>query len=165
MLLFLAIRQHRWGNRQIWLESVTAFPWFAGRDAQTGKLPALPAPVTHDHKRSASSRSQAQVARGPSTRERERERERDRPRDLHRQGTGGSSRRDDRAERPNGLQEKRPSQHRRPSETRRDSPTRNEVPTYVFNIPHTTPDRAYVGDNTRRPRDRYYDQERSPPRR
>lgn len=158
MLLTLALRQHRWGNRGIWLESVTAFPWFAGRDAQTGKLPvALPDPVSAKRSNTMStdksSKSQTRVATYPVSRER-----------------GGGSRREqrdpergerDERDRPTGgLHEKRPSQHRRPS--MRDAPTRNEAPTYVYWMPHVSPDRAYLPDETRQPRsnERYYDRER-----
>ncbi|KAI0092670.1 hypothetical protein BDY19DRAFT_498398 [Irpex rosettiformis] len=171
MLLYLAVRQHRWGNRAIWLESVTAFPWFGGKDAQTGKPPAaLPDPVsakrsntTSTGKSSKSNKSQTQVNtypvvsrdQGGGSRRENRDRER-------------GEQRTDRQERnrpTGGLQEKRPSQHRRPS--MRDAPTRNEVPTYVYWMPHQAPDVAYTlerdnSNNTRQPRstERYYDRER-----
>ncbi|CAL1700590.1 unnamed protein product [Somion occarium] len=61
-LLGLAIRHHRWGNRTVWLTSVTAFPWFGGPYAQTGKLNALPVPATAQ--RSKSGRSQRSQSRG-----------------------------------------------------------------------------------------------------
>ncbi|KAI0347559.1 hypothetical protein BDW22DRAFT_1321334 [Trametopsis cervina] len=161
MLLTLALRQHRWGNRAIWLESVTAFPWFAGRDAQTGKLPAaLPAPVSAKRSNTMNTEKSAKSAKShphpygqplPPSRERSRRDTRDRER----------GERTDREERlTGGLHEKRPSQHRRPS--MRDAPTRNEAPTYVYWMPHTSPDRAHIPDSTRQPptTERYYDRER-----
>ena len=153
MLLFLAVRQHRWGNRAIWVESVTAFPWFAGRDAQTGKLPAaLPPPFSA--KRSASKSQPSRGQGGGSRREhRDRERGGERTERLERE-------RSDRRGRPTeGLHEKRPSQHRRPS--MRDAPTRNEAPTYVYWMPHTTPDKAYGPDPSRPAREKYYDRQRN----
>jgi hypothetical protein len=53
-LLFLALRHHRWGNRSVWLASVTAYPWFAGPELQNGKLPA---PVSAKRTQSSRSRS------------------------------------------------------------------------------------------------------------
>ncbi|TCD66992.1 hypothetical protein EIP91_000672 [Steccherinum ochraceum] len=44
ILLFMAIRHHRMGNRAVWLASVTAFPWFAPKAGTRGGK--LPAPVT-----------------------------------------------------------------------------------------------------------------------
>ncbi|KAI0759901.1 hypothetical protein BC629DRAFT_1295140 [Irpex lacteus] len=165
MLLVLALRQHRWGNRTIWLESVTAFPWFAGRDAQTGKLPAaLPAPVSakrsntmNTEKSSGSGKSQTQVATYPVSREQGGGSGRRNNRDRER---GERTDREERDRPTGGLHEKRPSQHRRPS--MRDAPTRNEVPTYVYWMPHQAPDLAYMPDSTRQPRsnERYYDRER-----
>ncbi|GJE84022.1 hypothetical protein PsYK624_000960 [Phanerochaete sordida] len=166
MLLFLAIRHHRWGNTHVWLWPVTAYPWFAGPDAQTGKLPA---PATA--KRSVSTRTQPALNRSQSDRvyaEKEyaqqaytggeiyidRAYERSPPRQPRRE----DSRRERREERPPAVPEKRPSQRnhqRRPSATRRDTPTKNEAPTYVYMIPHTQPEPARVGDSARQVRDKY----------
>lgn len=160
MLLTLALRQHRWGNRGIWLESVTAFPWFTRRDAQTGKLPtALPPPVSA--KRSGS-KSQPSRGQGGGSRREHRDRERgeytERPERIERTERTERPERTERRDRDRpteGLHEKRPSQHRRPS--MRDAPTRNEAPTYVYWMPHTAPDKAYLPDASRPPREKYYD--------
>ena len=130
MLLILAIRHHRWGNSHVWSTSVTAYPWFAGRDAQTGKLPT---PVTA--KRTASSKSQrprqagAAIAAAPAP--------------------PASN------EKPRGRSQ-RPSQRRQPNLG--SEPTRNEAPTYVYWIPHTPPEKAHVQDHapSRLPRDKYH---------
>ncbi|PSR79882.1 hypothetical protein PHLCEN_2v6870 [Hermanssonia centrifuga] len=126
MLLGLAIRHHRWGHRYVWTTSVTAYPWFAGRDAQTGKLPGatLPPPVSAKRSTSRSQPRGAAVAERPNHEKRPSQRS------------------------------QRPPQ-RRPSETRRDEPTRNETPTYVYWIPHTPPEKA-VTTETSRPRDKYH---------
>lgn len=128
MLLFLSIRHHRWGNTHVWTSSVTAYPWFAGRDAQTGKLPA---PVSA--KRSASQRAPPPPVRSQSTR----------------QAGGAGQYNDERRGRSEEKRlppapEKRPSQRsqRRPAEVRRGEPTRNEEGTYVYGIPHTPPEKS-----------------------
>ncbi|KIP10620.1 hypothetical protein PHLGIDRAFT_18279 [Phlebiopsis gigantea 11061_1 CR5-6] len=171
-LLYLAVRHHKWEHRDVWTSSVTAFPWFAGRDAQTGKLAALPAPATT--KRSHSTRSQRTPADGmqkayvtdkgfdtgrgyvselPYAPER-------RPSMPGPRRTGSQDRKAPapQEKRP-AVPEKRPSQsrnhQRRPSATRRDSPTRNEAPTYVYRIPHTQPEPARVGETARQVRDKY----------
>ena len=171
-LLFLAVRHHKWDHREVWTSSVTAFPWFAGRDAQTGKLAALPAPATT--KRSHSTRSQrtpgdpqkgyatekgydagrAYVSELPYAPER-------RPSMPGPRRTGSQDRKAAAApqDRRPAVPEKRPSQsrnhQRRPSATRRDSPTRNEAPTYVYRIPHTQPEPAHTGETARQVRDKY----------
>ena len=138
MLLFLSIRHHRWGNTHVWVSSVTAYPWFGGRDAQTGKLPA---PVSA--KRSASQRAPPPPVRSQSTR----------------QAGGAGNYKDERLGRseekrlppaPAAAPAKRPSQRsqqsqqsqRRPVEVRRGEPTRNEEGTYVYWIPHTPPEKS-----------------------
>ena len=150
-LLFLSVRHHKWGHREVWISSVTAFPWFAGRDAQTGKL-ALPAPATT--KRSYSTRSQRPPPTAGGMQEK-------RPTMPEPRRTGSQDRRVQLGwqERRPAAPEKRPSQsrnhQRRPSATRRDSPTRNETPTYVFHIPHTQPEPVHVGETARQVRDKY----------
>jgi len=159
MLLALALRQHRWGNRAIWLESVTAFPWFAGRDAQTGKLPSsLPPPVMAKRSNTTKSSKSQSYPQPQSTPPPPPSRERSRR--EHRGERGERGERDERDRPTGGLHEKRPSQHRRPS--MRDAPTRNEAPTYVYWMPHVSPDKEYLPDSTRQPAtgDRYYDRER-----
>ncbi|KAI0081812.1 hypothetical protein K474DRAFT_1587065 [Panus rudis PR-1116 ss-1] len=68
MLLGLAIRHHRWGDRTVWLTSVTAFPWFSRPGAQTGKQ--LPAPVTARRSKSTKSQKPKAIA-APATPEKE----------------------------------------------------------------------------------------------
>lgn len=151
MLLYLAIRHHRWGHNHVWVSSVTAFPWFAGRDAQTGKLPP---PV--NAKRSASTRSQQpQLYRSHSEKVyAEKAYAND---EIYVDRSYG--RRPPVPEKRPAVPEKRPSQsrnhQRRPSATRRDSPTKNEAPTYVYMIPHTQPEPARVGESARQVRDKY----------
>ena len=157
LLLFLAVRHHRWGHKDVWISSVTAFPWFAGADAQTGKLPALPAPVSA--KRSQSTRSQPQLQRSYS--------EQVYAKEAYADKAYGDNIYVDKAyeKRPPGLQTKRPSQssrgsrdrdhRRRPSATRRDTPTKNEAPTYVYMIPHTQPEPHRAGETARQVRDKY----------
>ncbi|THH33619.1 hypothetical protein EUX98_g605 [Antrodiella citrinella] len=62
VLLFMAIRHHRMGNRTVWISSVTAFPWFAGpKELRRGKLPdPVTAKRSHSHR---SHRSQTREAR------------------------------------------------------------------------------------------------------
>lgn len=127
MLLVLAIRHHRWGNNHVWLYSVTAFPWFAGPDAQTGKL--LPAPVSA--KRSASRAQRPREAGGarevPATRE------------------------------ERGRSEKRPSQRRPPamrhsSPTRNEAPTYVYWIPHTPPEKAHVPDQAH----SRQPRDKFH---------
>lgn len=155
----MAVRHHRWGDTEVWLSSVTAYPWFAGASAQTGKLPA---PVTAQRSKSQTQRAlvpapppdseKPVVSRRPTggsgrrayegTRERDRVREREvtRERDGERDG--------DRYRSPT----RQPT--RQHSTSRRRSPTRNEEATDVFWMPHRSPDQAHVTDH-RRPRDKY----------
>lgn len=163
MLLFLAVRHHRWGHKMVWLWSVTAFPWFGGQDMQTGKLGPLPPPAST--KRSTSTRSQRPTdglyEKRPSQREARVERvdrmERTARMDPPQRRPSQQDRQQDR--RPN-LPEKRPSQssrhhQRRPSATRRDTPTRNETQTYVYMLPHAPPEPVHLGETARQVRDKY----------
>jgi hypothetical protein len=141
MLLFFALRHHRWGNRAVWVSSVTAYPWFGGPDTQTGKLPALPPPATA--KRTTSTRSQRPAGGMPERRPSQQEKRPVVP------------------EKRPSVPEKRPSQsssrhhQRRPSATRRDTPSKNEAQTYVYMIPHTQPEPARTGETARQVRDKY----------
>ncbi|KAL4242072.1 hypothetical protein ABKN59_000431 [Abortiporus biennis] len=118
MLSFLAFRHHRWGTKHVWTSSVTAFPWFGGPDAQTGKLPV---PVTSPavSRSHSQTRPQGQVSRSQS------------------QSRGRAL-----APAPPPEHEKPAMPRRLPST--HHSPTRNEAPTYVYWIPHKKPDQAPV---------------------
>jgi len=130
MLLFLAIRHSRWGTKHVWTSSVTAFPWFAGAGAQTGKLPA---PVTQPERtRSRSRRAPVPTyAATPAPT----------PPPAH--------------EKPRHRERERDQAPRRLPQARH-SPTRNESPTYVYWLPHKAPaaDRAHATDY--RSRDPYH---------
>ncbi|KAI0303236.1 hypothetical protein BC826DRAFT_984183 [Russula brevipes] len=63
LLLFLALKNHTKGRKEVWLSPVTTFDWFNRGSKKSGKLPA---PVTARRGRSQSkSRPQAQAAPAP----------------------------------------------------------------------------------------------------
>jgi len=130
LLLVLAVRHHRWGNRSVWLSSVTAFPWFASPDAQTGKLPE---PATA--KRNKSQRSQM-TQRSHSSRRG------DYPRPHHTSSD----------EKPLPGP---PAQRPRLPESRRAPPSRNEEATHVYWMPHKAPEPIHTTDRRSPPRDKY----------
>lgn len=137
LLLVLAIRHHRWGNKAVWLSSVTAFPWFGGPDAQTGKLPE---PATAA-RRNKSQRSQM-TQRSHSSRRG------DYPRPLYTSA-------DEKPEKP--LPGHPPAQRPRLPESRRTAPpTRNEEATHVYWMPHKAPEPTHNADRRSPPRDKYH---------
>lgn len=139
LLLVLAIRQHRRGERRVWISSVTAFPWFNRAGKQNG---GLPGPVTQRSK----SRSRPVV-----TREKTQDSQWSMAKRQDSQRTMAY-----RQDSQRSMAKRQDSQHsqRRPLHLGHHSPTRNESPTYVYWIPHKTPDQAHVRDQ--RPRDRYH---------
>ncbi|KAF7790810.1 hypothetical protein EIP86_001767 [Pleurotus ostreatoroseus] len=146
MLLILALRHRRWGHSYVWNTSVTAYPWFAGSDAQTGKLPA---PATA--KRSVSTKSQRTRQTGAVTAAAPAPARAPAPRSAPAPAPAPPSP----EEKPRGRSQQRPSMRRQPN--LHGSPTRNEAPTYVYWIPHTPPEKAHVQDHgpSRLPRDKY----------
>jgi len=195
-LLALALRQHRLGERQVWVSSVTAFPWFGKSGKQDGGK--LPAPVTHrsrsrsrpdmSEKRKDSQRTQdsgrTQTAKRPEPTRRESwhlvdlvrplaYRDDSRRTQPHRQNSSRSqvhrhdssrsqvNRQDSQRAQPHRQDSQRAQVHRQDTQRSRgrlpqpvDAPTRNESPTYVYWLPHKTPDQAHVRDT--RPRDKYH---------
>ncbi|KAI0796636.1 hypothetical protein C8Q75DRAFT_802322 [Abortiporus biennis] len=149
MLSFLAFRHHRWGTKHVWTSSVTAFPWFGGPDAQTGKLPI---PVTSPAVRSKSQRSQ--MTQRSQTTQVSRSHSQSRPqaqvsRSHSQTRPQGQVSRSQSQSRGRALAPAPPPEHEKPAMPRRlpsthHSPTRNEAPTYVYWIPHKKPDQAPV---------------------
>lgn len=90
MLLVLAVRHHRLGYTQVWVSSVTAYPWFATKSKGQQRQKVLPAPVTarRSRSRSRAPRVTTAAATPPVT--------------------------------PPAVPEKRPSQHRRPTMPRHE---------------------------------------------
>ncbi|GBE79456.1 hypothetical protein SCP_0206560 [Sparassis crispa] len=131
-LLVLALRQHSMGEKGVWVSSVTAFPWF-GRGKQSRGLP----PPVISRSKSRSRGTRAATSRIPERKQSEkRAPEKKAPIQLE-------------------LEKKHPypEQPARRIHLGHHEPSRNESPTYVYWIPHQTPDQAHVRDH--RSRDRY----------
>jgi len=69
-LLFLALRQHRWGYNKVWLYPAPTYPWFSQGPTDASKYAQqsrLPAPVTAQaSRRGASTQRAADKSRNPA---------------------------------------------------------------------------------------------------